>query len=146
MPYLISIQDRHRRIHLREEEVDAAFNELMVQEAGGSGVMCGRLRRASIAFITILQHHGSQIRLLLRLSELGDNFGSAPLGAFLLRDSIVSARQSGLTAVSTWLTTIATDLFHELSGSVILAPLDLIIIPFDDGKHHKHALSGSTYW
>ncbi len=41
MPYLIPIQDRHSGIHLREEEVGAAFNELMGQEAGSSGVMRG---------------------------------------------------------------------------------------------------------
>lgn len=110
MPYLISVQDRHGRIHLREEELGAAFNELMGQEIGSSGVMGGRLRRAPIICVTILQHHGRKICLFLRLSELGDDFGSAALGAFLLRNGIVGARQPGLTAVSTWLTTIAPDL------------------------------------
>lgn len=61
MPYLISVQDRHSRIHLSEEEVRAAFDELLSQEARGSSVMCGRLWRAPVAFVPVMQHDGRQI-------------------------------------------------------------------------------------
>ena len=51
--------------------------------------------------------------MLLCLSELGDDFGPAAFGAFLLRDSIIGACQAGLGAVPTWMTAIATDLLQQ---------------------------------
>ena len=39
--YLVSMHDRHRRVHLREEEVGAGLDELMGQEAGSSGIKRG---------------------------------------------------------------------------------------------------------
>ena len=89
---------------MQEEEFCATLDQLLRQEIGCSGVG-GRSWRARI-----ISDFMSQVGQLLGFPELGDDFCPATLRTFLLRDGIVSAGESGLTAVYAWLAAIATNL------------------------------------
>ena len=89
---------------MQEEAIRATLDQLLRQEIGCSGVG----RRSWRA--CIISDFMSQVRQLLGLPELGDDFCPAALWAFFLRYGIVSAGESGLTAVYTWLAAIAANL------------------------------------
>lgn len=102
--YLLSVQDWRCRVHVQEEALRATLDQFLRQEIGWSGVGWRSWRAC------IISDFMSQVRQLLRLPELGDDFCPAALWTFLLRYGIVSAGESGLTAVYAWLAAIATNL------------------------------------
>lgn len=58
--------------------------------------------------------------LALPKPELGDDFGPAALGPFLLRDCVIGTCQPSLTTISTWLLAIAADLYMFVFALVLM--------------------------
>lgn len=108
---LTSMQDRHGRVQVVEEEGDACMDQLRGQQSRSPP---GRRRwQRGIGTDRGIVECQRQFGDLLTLPQLGDDLGPASLGTLLLRRLVVGTGEGSLGAVVTWMGAIASDLLLE---------------------------------
>lgn len=113
------MQNRQRRVHIREEELDAFLDHFLGQQTRRRGKRGTAWRRTDA--IQSIRDFGGEGRLSLGLAQFADDFGSRSLGSLLLRDGVVGTGELGGGAVATRIDSIALD-FAAMAG--VAGPLD----------------------
>jgi hypothetical protein len=102
------MQDRQRRVHVREEKLDAVLDHVVREEARS-----GRERRAARRTVDAVQsvrNLGGERGLSLGLAQLANHLCSRPLGPLLLRNGVVGTGQLSAGAVATRIDAVALHL------------------------------------
>lgn len=108
------VQDGLGGVQILEEEVDAGVDQVQRHQARLA------LQGDVVRVVEVREAAGGQLRLALRLAQLGEHLGATALGALLLGDGIVGAVEAGRDAVLARLVAFANALdFAAVTAAVV---------------------------